>query len=142
MYLSDVSLHDATDMRTVFRWERALTNGRWFKRGWTLQELTAPTSVAFFSKERSMIGNKNNDLFVGVLANVTRIPTPALRGVKLSRFDAQTRLSWAAGRETTIPEDCAYCLAGLVDVQLPLLYADGEYEKRRRIAMAELQQID
>ncbi|KAH7635301.1 hypothetical protein B0T09DRAFT_21452 [Sordaria sp. MPI-SDFR-AT-0083] len=36
-----------------------------------------------------------------------------------------TRLSWAAGRETTRPEDHAYSLLGLLDVQLPLLYGEG-----------------
>jgi len=34
-------------------------------------------------------------------------------------------MSWAADRETTRPEDMAYCLLGLFDVTMPLLYGEG-----------------
>ncbi|KAH7322615.1 hypothetical protein B0I35DRAFT_184999 [Stachybotrys elegans] len=37
-----------------------------------------------------------------------------------------TRMSWAAGRKTTRPEDVAYCLLGIFDVNMPLLYGEGE----------------
>ncbi|KAJ8121148.1 hypothetical protein O1611_g10177 [Lasiodiplodia mahajangana] len=36
-----------------------------------------------------------------------------------------TRLSWLAGRRTTRVEDMAYCLLGLLDVNMPLLYGEG-----------------
>ena len=32
-------------------WESSFRKSRWFKRGWTLQELIAPALVEFFSKE-------------------------------------------------------------------------------------------
>jgi hypothetical protein len=50
VYLSDVSIHDAVGSSDS-RWENAFAKSRWFKRGWTLQELIAPKSVLFFSKE-------------------------------------------------------------------------------------------
>jgi hypothetical protein len=34
-------------------------------------------------------------------------------------------MSWAAGRETTREEDIAYCLLGLFEVNMPLLYGEG-----------------
>ena len=34
-------------------------------------------------------------------------------------------MSWAAHRKTTRHEDRAYCLLGLFDVQMPLLYGEG-----------------
>jgi hypothetical protein len=34
------------------------------------------------------------------------------------------RMSWAANRKTTRPEDSAFCLMGLVGVQMPLLYEE------------------
>jgi hypothetical protein len=34
-------------------------------------------------------------------------------------------MSWAAGRNTTRLEDEAYCLMGLFDVNMPLLYGEG-----------------
>lgn len=138
VYLSDVSISDVTEAPGAFKWAKALSRSKWFTRGWTLQELLAPSSVAFFTNEGHFIGNKNEDKLGKVIANVTGIPTPALRGVKLSRFSTETRQSWAAGRTTTIPEDSAYCLMGLFDVQLPMLYADGEYDKRQKAALADL----
>jgi hypothetical protein len=35
-------------------------------------------------------------------------------------------MSFASKRETTRPEDAAYCLLGLFDVNMPLLYGEGE----------------
>ncbi|KAK7185536.1 het domain protein [Paraphaeosphaeria sporulosa] len=34
-------------------------------------------------------------------------------------------MSWAAQRETTREEDVAYCLLGLLVVNMPLLYGEG-----------------
>jgi hypothetical protein len=35
------------------------------------------------------------------------------------------RMSWAANRQTTRVEDIAYCLIGIFDVNMPLLYGEG-----------------
>lgn len=35
-------------------------------------------------------------------------------------------MSWASQRQTTRKEDTAYCLMGLFDVIMPLLYGEGE----------------
>lgn len=45
----------------------------------------------------------------------------------LSSVPVAQRMSWAAGRQTTKIEDLAYCLFGIFDVNMPLLY--GEEEK-------------
>ena len=60
VYLSDVSTvkRKASDEVSEFTWEPAFQVSRWFTRGWTLQELLAPTSVEFFSQERKRLGNK------------------------------------------------------------------------------------
>lgn len=44
----------------------------------------------------------------------------ALESASLAR-----RMSWAAYRETTRPEDMAYCLIGLFGVNMPMLYGEG-----------------
>ena len=41
------------------------------------------------------------------------------------------RLSWAARRTTTRKEDEAYCLLGLCDINMPLLYGEGPRAFRR-----------
>ena len=44
-------------------------------------------------------------------------------------------MSWISRRETTRAEDIAYCLLGIFDVNMPLLYGEGE-----RKAFLRLQQ--
>ncbi|KAE9966843.1 hypothetical protein EG328_008597 [Venturia inaequalis] len=41
-------------------------------------------------------------------------------------FSIAQRMSWASQRQTTRKEDTAYCLMGLFDVNMPLLYGEGE----------------
>ncbi|GES61640.1 HET-domain-containing protein [Aspergillus terreus] len=36
------------------------------------------------------------------------------------------RMAWAAHRQTTRPEDVAYCLMGLFSVNMPMLYGEGD----------------
>lgn len=40
-------------------------------------------------------------------------------------------MSWASNRETTRPEDVAYCLLGIFDVNLPMIYGEGKKAFRR-----------
>ena len=42
-------------------------------------------------------------------------------------------MSWTAKRETTIEEDQAYCLLGIFDVHLPLIYGEGREHAFRRL---------
>jgi hypothetical protein len=130
VWLSDVSIDDAAN------WERAFSSSRWFERGWTLQELIALKSVRFFSKEGNFIGDKEG--LASTISIVCRIPRLALQGAELSRFSTDERLSWTKGRITTLPEDAAYCLLGIFDVELPTLYADGDYTKRKNMALSKL----
>jgi hypothetical protein len=53
VYLSDVSIkkRKASSQLSEFTWESAFRASRWFTRGWTLQELLAPSSVEFFPKK-------------------------------------------------------------------------------------------
>src|ERR1700742_4887343 len=56
VYLADVSIHHKRhyeENKGQFHplWEPAFRKSRWFTRGWTLQELVAPTHVDFYSLE-------------------------------------------------------------------------------------------
>lgn len=114
----------------------AFKDSKWFRRGWTLQELIAPSSVVFYSKEGSRLGDKQE--LEKAVAAVTKIPIMALQGVKLSYFSKQERFSWAEHRTTTVPEDAAYCLLGIFNVRMHTSYADGIYSERKKEALYEL----
>ncbi|KUI59367.1 Vegetative incompatibility protein HET-E-1 [Cytospora mali] len=50
---------------------------RWFKRGWTLQELIAPIEVEFFDKDWGYLSSKSS--WANFLEEITRIPSIVLR---------------------------------------------------------------
>jgi hypothetical protein len=125
VFLSDVPRADVdtTNQSQQLPWESALRTSRWFTRGWTLQELIAPTSVEFFSKNRKLLGDRKS--LEQHICEITRIPSKALRGSPLAEFSLTERMSWAETRQTTREEDMAYSLLGMFDVYMPLIYGEG-----------------
>jgi hypothetical protein len=61
----------------------------------------------------------------------TQIPITALRGTPLSDFRVDERMQWAANRNTKRKEDKAYCLMGIFNVFIPLIYGEGGNAFRR-----------
>jgi hypothetical protein len=133
VYLSDVSTakRKASDRFSEFTWEPAFQESRWFTRGWTLQELLAPGSVEFFSREGKQLGDKRT--LERQIHEITGIPIPALRLTPLSQFGVEERLSWAENRQTTRKEDKAYSLLGIFDVFMPLIYGEGRDNAFKRL---------
>jgi hypothetical protein len=125
VYLPDVSVPESHARRGDLdsKREAAFRSSRWFTRGWTLQELLAPMSVDFFSKEGHQFGTKAT--LQPSISTITGIPIEALQGVDLSSFDVEERLSWAHRRTTKIVEDKVYCLLGIVGVSMPVIYGEG-----------------
>ncbi|KAI8627377.1 HET-domain-containing protein [Xylariaceae sp. FL1651] len=121
VYMEDVRYADGEELGPTSEFCRS----RWFTRGWTLQELIAPSSVTFFDTSWCLIGTKTS--LLSVLSVVTGIPQSCLSGEKLlADFSVATRLSWASKRMCTREEDRAYSLMGLFDVYMPLIYGEGE----------------
>jgi hypothetical protein len=66
------------------------------------------------------------------ISDITRIDARLLQGkATLSEFSVAQKLSWAAPRQTTRIEDLAYCLLGIFDLNLPLLYGEEKGAFRR-----------
>jgi hypothetical protein len=64
---------------------------------------------------------------------ITGIPCPALQGAPLSEFSINKRLRWMEHRRTKYPEDKAYSLLGVVDVDLAPCYGEGADGAFRRL---------
>ncbi|KAK4462641.1 heterokaryon incompatibility protein-domain-containing protein, partial [Cladorrhinum samala] len=117
----------------------SIADSRWFTRGWTLQELLAPDVVVFFNSAWTAIGCRGN---ADLIASITKSKNMLIEGnILLARNEVESRsnvrkffrsfpvarkMSWASGRQTTRVEDRAYCLLGLFDITMPLLYGEGE----------------
>lgn len=118
-YLSDLEPGTPEELK------KRLPGCRWFTRGWTLQELIAPSEVIFFDREWNECGDKHS--LSELLSKITGIPVSLLNSQKpLDSFSAAQRMSWASRRETTRVEDTAYCLLGIFGVHLSLIYGEGK----------------
>ena len=118
-----VHLADVSDMGV-------LTNSEWFKRGWTLQELLAPRSLLFFTRDwspyRGISSNhKEDSTILGELEQATGIASRHLTDFYPSVDDARLRLQWASTRLTTRPEDISYSLFGVFGLHIPVLYGES-----------------
>lgn len=102
---------------------------RWFTRGWTLQELIAPSSVEFFSVEGLLLGDKKS--LKQQIHEITGISIKALEGEGLSHFSVEERISWTEHRNTTRKEDKAYCLMGIFGVRMSPIYGEGDHAFER-----------
>ncbi|KAH8786770.1 heterokaryon incompatibility protein-domain-containing protein, partial [Hyaloscypha sp. PMI_1271] len=139
-YLSDVPSSEGEEFSMRFR------NSRWFSRGWTLQELLAPRDVEFYSNDWSLLGTKNSlssdistitginiqylwkkylgDHYIG--HSRLRPSTQSIEYiVPLRKASVGERFSWLSNRTTTRPEDMAYCMLGIFELNMPLLYGEG-----------------
>lgn len=125
-YLRDVSIERDPGISIEVKIRRS----RWFTRGWTLQELIAPLDLYFYSGEWSLIGRKFDQ--ARLISSITGIDDGVLKDPsKLESVSVARKMSWASRRQTTRVEDIAYCLLGLFDVNMPLIYGEGTKAFRR-----------
>src|SRR3569833_3449939 len=124
-YLLDVAVvqHQNTVSRgrTVRRYfSRELpptfAKSRWFTRGWTLQELLAPTKMTFFGRLWAVIGSREEHaeavlLIAGIPTALFVLRAGCLHDLKcvesnvLSDYSIAQRMSWMAARQCTRLED-------------------------------------
>ncbi|KAF4428771.1 beta transducin [Fusarium acutatum] len=96
----------------------------WFTRGWTLQELLAPGEIHFFDETWNLIGTKEE--LASEIEDITGIPRRFLLGwVDFHQASVAQRMSWASKRKTKREEDIAYCLLGIFNVTMPMIYGEG-----------------
>lgn len=108
----------------------AFRNCRWFKRGWTLQEILAPDEVQFFSTSWTRI-HRSPELLLEV-SSITQIHVEALSKTRaIETYSIAQRMSWAAHRKTKRIEDRAYSLLGLFNINMGIIYGEGERAFRR-----------
>ncbi|KAK3986202.1 hypothetical protein QBC44DRAFT_333807 [Cladorrhinum sp. PSN332] len=114
-YLSDVKLAQSDSIR----------ESRWFRRGWTLQELLAPRKVAFFDSSWNSLGTRSS--LSDSIGEATGIPHKILTGIEtnLNTCSVAQRMAWASRRTTTRHEDMAYCLLGIFGVTISPIYGEG-----------------
>ncbi|KAK5682110.1 hypothetical protein LTS10_005235 [Elasticomyces elasticus] len=102
----------------------AFHHSEWFRRGWTLQELLAPSKVVFFASDWSVLGNLTD--LVRLVSEAAGIPETVLcHDTAPQDCTIAQRLSWASRRTTHRVEDMTYSLLGLLDINMSLRYGEG-----------------
>ncbi|RMJ19307.1 hypothetical protein BHE90_009501 [Fusarium euwallaceae] len=119
-HLQDLVPHSGTGDDSL----TGLSSCRWFTRGWTLQELIAPKNLEFYDSEWHYRGTKASLRYQ--ISDITGIEVAVLKNNDyLEDMPIAKRMSWAASRSTTRIEDLAYCLLGIFDVNMPMMYGEG-----------------
>jgi len=121
-YLADVPSNTVDGQTRVI--SSKFSESKWFTRGWTLQELIAPSTVIFLNQEWQEIGTKLS--LQQTISEITGIPANILLGGDLECASIAQRMSWASKRKTERVEDLAYCLMGIFGVNMPMIYGEGE----------------
>jgi hypothetical protein len=131
IYLADVSYQPEKYYlpATRLKFAQAVKNSRWLTRGWTLQELLAPRNRFFYSMNWEAVGF--DILVIRPISEETGISLEAFYDFKPERWSIAQKMSWAARRQTTRMEDRAYSLLGIFNVNMPLIYGEGESAFRR-----------
>jgi hypothetical protein len=119
---------------------KTFKRSEWFTRGWTLQELIAPKNLDFYSKSFTLLGEKRE--LLQILHEVTQIDSYALCNGNVLRFSVARRMFWASKRHTSREEDTAYCLLGLFNINMPLLYGEGKEKAFARLQQEILRESD
>ncbi|KAK7914212.1 HET-domain-containing protein [Apiospora marii] len=92
------------------------------------KELLAPSDIVFYNVHWTRIGTRNRELR-RTLADATGIDYDCLGSgdhARLANYSIATRMSWASHRSCTRTEDVAYCLMGIFDINMPMLYGEGK----------------
>lgn len=121
-YISDLPQREGGP---AFEWLNDGCYYRWFTRGWTLQELVAADKIEFYDAGWEYRGDKAT--LTKQLFRTTGIDEQVLADSRiLPEIPVAKKMSWAATRQTTRTEDIAYCLLGLFDINMPMIYGEGE----------------
>ncbi|PMD17299.1 hypothetical protein NA56DRAFT_681188 [Hyaloscypha hepaticicola] len=108
---ADICFVYLSDLDQVVSTKCGLKPCRWFKRGWTLQELIAHSNIEFYDAAWNLRGNKqglekNLHPITGIDKNVLR-NSDSLSNIPIAK---------------KIP---CVCLLGIFDVNMPLIYGEG-----------------
>ncbi len=119
-------LRDVNPPTSDPKWRATFKRSKWFKRGWTLQELIASRIVIFLSKGWEVLGSKHS--LAADISSETGIDIEVLTFQKsVEEIPIARRMAWAHSRETSRLEDEAYCLMGIFGASIQTNYGEGRY---------------
>jgi hypothetical protein len=140
MFSEDLDTSDPEAVAKMAECIDSLSTSRWFTRRWTLQGLLAPSEILFFTKSWRLIQGEvswsrsklSQRPLLQIVSDITRIQLDAIIYRQTTkRCSNGEKMSWMAHRQKTRVGDTAYCLLGIFDINMPLLYGEGEKAFKR-----------
>lgn len=122
-YLSDVPTANTNDNELL---SFQVRHSQWFTRGWTLSELLAPPQLILYAADWTVLGRRDDSLadLISVIVGIDQAYLSGRKNVQQASFG--TRMSWISGRRTARVEDMAYCMLGILDIEMNIQYGEGE----------------
>ena len=103
----------------------------WNTRGWTYQEYIASGVVQFYTEDwkpylgLDVFNHKESSMILLEMERAMNFSTQELATLQPGLEMAREKLYLASMRQTTREEDIAYCLFGIFNVALPVIYGEG-----------------
>ncbi|KJA15044.1 hypothetical protein HYPSUDRAFT_149663, partial [Hypholoma sublateritium FD-334 SS-4] len=100
----------------------------WFTRGWTLQELLAPSRSVFYNEDWNQLGSSDDTMIQSVIEMACGITCRELNlawNGKVAQIPLSRRMQMACGRQVTREEDTSYSLMGILGVDISIAYGEG-----------------
>ena len=92
--------------------------------------------------DAAMPPEADNRWISSMISQATGIDEESLLTNDFTKTSIAERMSWAAKRQTTRPEDASYALMGLFNVNMPVLYGEGAQKAFHRLQLQILQMTD
>ncbi|KAF4838825.1 Vegetative incompatibility protein HET-E-1 [Colletotrichum tropicale] len=107
---------------------------QFWTRAWTLQELILPSKIQFYDAHWHLRGERSSESLYSIISGITGIDEDILNHQRtLQQASVARKMSWAACRKSSTPEDIAYSLLGLFDVYMPVIFGEGKDRAFRRL---------
>ena len=103
----------------------------WNTRGWTYQEYLASEVVQFYTEDwkpylgLDIFNHKESPTILSEMEQAMHFGIQELATLQPGLDKAREKLYLASMRQTTREEDIAYCLFGIFNVALPVIYGEG-----------------
>ena len=103
----------------------------WNTRGWTYQEYIASEVVQFYTEDwkpylgLDIFNHKQSPAILSEMEQAMNFATQDLVTLRPGLEMAREKLYLVSMRQTTREEDIAYCLFGIFNVALPVIYGEG-----------------
>ncbi|KAF8245116.1 hypothetical protein K440DRAFT_556328, partial [Wilcoxina mikolae CBS 423.85] len=117
VYLDDVGACETLDSQSPTRWGT---------RGWTLQEIVMCRRALFFRSDWKKIADSTMANDLSQISCASNTPKRMVCSGGKPNVAASVIMNLAVRRQTTRPEDSAYCLMGMLGVRLAPDYGEGQ----------------